>query len=316
MLQNLKDLFKQQSYSSVGICIQPNGLWVTHVDIIDNQLYLKNCEFLSSESTDKRKDLLKIWVKTHKLANHPCLCVLTPDIYHLIQVLAPQNVPEKEQINVLRWQVQDILRFPAKDAIIDTFKSPQKTNKEGPAKLNLVAIPPHTLTMVKDIITPSKLRLTSVDISELSLCNAIRQHENAKNCIALIHLFPDSGLILFIQEGELSLSVHTNTGLSNLQNNENSHNDLIFDTKRAIEHYDTNFSQNKLDRLFLNIDCDNGVLDNIFDLFYKSFDVTIELVDVEKIISGVLNTSTISTPIAPSALPTIGVAIHGQENPQ
>ena len=216
MLSSLKSLFERSSGSTVGLNIQTDGIWVTRTYTKGKRLHLDLCEFLPAKVPEDRRKILKKWVKSHRLAKTPCHCVLNLDDYQLLQVPLPLNVPVAEQINALRWQVQDVLRFPAVDAVLATFEQPEGEKNTGPEKINLVAVPPHAVDMVKDLAAPSKLELNGVNIAELALGQILEQHPDAREGVAMIHYFANSGLIIFMREKKLFFSAHTHTGANGL----------------------------------------------------------------------------------------------------
>lgn len=302
--------------SSVGLHLLPNGLWVAGIHRGKGTITLTFCAFLPGNTPEERLEALKRCVKEKKLAHLPTVCVLNPDVYQLIQMPVPQGVPVAERIPTLRWQVKDIIRFPAKEAILDTFPQPSGKLTEGPEKLNLVAIPPHVLEMVDHLIKPSRLSLTAVDIGELSLRNVAARHADAPQGLALLHLFEDSGSLLFIHGETLSFSSRSNIGRRALEAESHAMETLAFDVQRAVDHIHRFFSEQPLPRLFLSVSLNKTLADRLHQQLSQHLDLTVEPFPIDTLFRSTPNTDQTTESTAPSshaALPAIGAALRDIE---
>lgn len=153
-----------------GLCciyLLPDKIMVSHA-LSDNQKpSITFFETHDYKPETLRHTLDKI-IKKHSLDGMSCTWVLHSSDYQLF-LLDPPSVPEAEMSLALRWQVKELIHFPAEEAAIEYFPVPSLLDIKK--KIYVSVARKTRLQEMANMIRDAGLNLKYIDISELALRN-------------------------------------------------------------------------------------------------------------------------------------------------
>jgi MSHA biogenesis protein MshI len=120
------------------------------------------------EGADGRAALLR-WQREHHRHAEANVLVNTAD-YRVLPLEAPQ-VPPDELRAALRWQLKDLIDFPADEACIDCLRVPGATLGSNSHRLLAIAAMPEVVGGWMKQYREARLTLGAIDIPELALRN-------------------------------------------------------------------------------------------------------------------------------------------------
>lgn len=201
--------------SVVGVAFQPAGLWMAHVVQDRRGLQLLFCRYLEGASLREKEARLRKMVQDNELTGQSCVGVLSPDAYQLLQTKKPQGISPQEMNKVIRWQVRHLVRIPPQHALFETYPQPPR-REEGAPEINVVAVSAEIVRNMNEVIWQSGLKSKAVDINELALRNVTECMPDPLRVKALLHFFEEQGMVLFVGDGDVYLTIRLGVGLKHL----------------------------------------------------------------------------------------------------
>ena len=201
-------------------------------------------------------------VQRYQLQNSSCVAALARGTYSLIQIDKP-DVPEEEQRDAVRWQIKDLLDFPAEQAVIDLFDA---SGSGSQAMAFAVAAAEDKIRYVVDVMRGAGLTIKAIDIPELALRNILARTNENERGVALISLWNDSGLITIVRAGELCMARRINFGLQELvaageieavegveisQAQQDILDGLVLEIQRSLDYYESSVSRQSVAAVLL-----------------------------------------------------------------
>lgn len=250
-------LFKRKSSihkGVVGLTFFSDGLALVQLETsAEGDVSLRVAESVDCGRTNHAEVLAEL-VQRHQLQRAPCCAVLARGTYNLIQIDQP-DVPEAELRDAVRWQVKDLLDFPADHAVIDLFS----TLGAGGSPMNFaVAAAEENIRYVVDVMQQSHLDVKVIDIPELALRNVIDRSFESDRGVALLSLWRDNGLVTIVRNGELCMARRINLGVQELvaaadmdavdgveisQAQQNILDSVVLEIQRSLDYYESSVSR-------------------------------------------------------------------------
>lgn len=207
---------KKQHYVGVALCPDGLGIAVLSKDSSGRDLLvLEHAAHVNCDAQDYHTHL-KQMVADLDLASAACIAVMPRGSYSLIQTELPA-VPANELQDAVRWQIRDLLEFPAADAVIETIQFDDTAN--GRSLSFAIAAQRHKVQEVVDVVHDSAgLNLRAIDIPELSLRALLRAVEGSEQGLALLILWKTTGLVAITRGDELCMARKVDIGIDALLN--------------------------------------------------------------------------------------------------
>ena len=188
-----------------GIGFLAEGVCVTRVVREKGQRpQLELCEFTPCAEPERHKTLDEL-IKRHQLGGTPCVAVMEPGSYSLLQVEAP-DVDPTELKAAVRWRIKDLIDFHIDDAVIDVFDIPGQTQRGRVRMMYVVAARTSLIQQRVDLLNAVGVELNAIDITELVLRNVTALLPEDVAGVALLHLRSDGGLITLTRQSTLYLA--------------------------------------------------------------------------------------------------------------
>ena len=235
--------------------MKPNGVAFAHVSTTHSgEPQLSHCQFIPGSDFETRAVGLRSFVDTHGLAGSPVNYVLSPHLYHLLQVEPPQ-VPDEELNEALRWRVKDLINFDIEEAVLDSFPLPEESFRNRAAMVYVVVAKRSVIDEAEALVKAARLELRSVDIAELALCNLLPKDEQQSQGTALVMLQGSDGVLNLMREQTLYLTRNVKASPEQLQGGEllsnATFNHLVLEIQRSLDYYESGLAQPPATRLLL-----------------------------------------------------------------
>nr|WP_320049040.1 hypothetical protein [uncultured Desulfuromonas sp.] len=227
-----------------------------------NRLKLKIAESVACSESEKKEALCKL-VETHQLAQSRAVAVMERGSYNLIQI-DPPDVPEAEFREAVRWQIKDLLDFPAEKAVVDTFSSSGSQNQ---TLSFAVAASEERVWHVVNALREADLDIGAIDIPELALRSLVSLLPDDGRGLALLSLWRDNGLITITREGELCMARRINLGVQELvaaadpseevdgvdisEAQQNILDAVILEIQRSLDYYESSVSRQPVSTVYI-----------------------------------------------------------------
>jgi len=172
--------------------------------------------------------------------------------------IEPPNVPDTEVKEALRWQINDMLRFPAESASIDMLPIPADQSMAGRAKQAFAVAADNTLLAPRvAAFDAAKLALEAIDIPELAQRNISALFEEENRGLALLAFDDNGGLMTFTFAGELYASRHVNLPLAQFTDMTADTRAALFErivleAQRSLDNFDRQYGHITLKRLLVS----------------------------------------------------------------
>lgn len=219
----LASLFKKttsQSPMLLGIEMSPQGIALAEIDHSTAPPRLLQCHFLEVPKGIKAVDVLAGYVHQHTLQRHACSVVLHPSQYQLIFVDRPEEIPDEELAEALRWRIKDLIQIPVSEAIIDFVSLPDDAFR---GRMQMVYVAIAQQKFIQEMIETIKyagLDLHAIDIAEMALRNLALLLPTQERGFGIIHMENDGGMINLMERDALYLSRRGESGLLSLKKKE------------------------------------------------------------------------------------------------
>ncbi|MGH8700697.1 MAG: pilus assembly protein PilM [Burkholderiales bacterium] len=200
-----------------------------------------------------------------QLERYRCTTLLKSGTYQIIQVEAPNGLPE-EMKSAVRWRIKDMIDFPVDEATVDSVSIPGTEGVVGHAAQMLVvaARNPIIAAAVKPF-NDADIPLEIIDIPEFAQRNIARCLEPEGRGVALLSLDDRGGLLTFTCGGELYQHRRIEVTLANLRGAgpaeeesadvrlemEGPYERLAVELQRSIDHFDRQFPRVSVAKLIL-----------------------------------------------------------------
>ncbi len=142
-------------------------------------------------------------IKKHGLQGAACTWVLHRSYYQLL-LLDPPAVEKDEVSSALKWQIKELINFPAQNAYIEYFPIPSPLAVKE--KIYVAAAQSQALQEVADIISAAGLNLKYIDISELALRNINALYGDDQCYLGLLAFDQDQAEFMITHQGNLLVS--------------------------------------------------------------------------------------------------------------
>ncbi|WP_321530189.1 pilus assembly protein PilM [uncultured Desulfuromonas sp.] len=224
------------------------------------KLVFAECAYCSA---DQISEVLHKLVEKHGLSHSRTVAVMARGSYNLIQI-DPPDVPENEFREAVRWQIKDLLDFPADQAVVDTFSSKASENQ---TLSFAVAASQEQVWHVVHALRDAELDTGAIDIPELAQRSLVSLLPDDGRGLALLSLWKDSGLITIVRNGELCMARRINLGVQELvaaadpaneidgveisQAQQNILDAVILEIQRSLDYYESSVSRQPVSSVYI-----------------------------------------------------------------
>lgn len=217
---------------------------------------VRACDSFAREGTDL--DVLKRLKGGRRVGRGHCATLLWHGQYQLLQVDAPENLPEaaprEELREAMRWRIKEMVDFPIEQAGIDVVRIPPAGNRGR--QLWVVAASHDALRPRVRLFQDADAHLEVIDIPELAQRNLAGLFEEPNRGLALVafdNRERGGGRLTITYQGELFMTRHIDVGGPELAGPqaEALHERVLLDIQRSLDNFDRNYSAIPLTRLLV-----------------------------------------------------------------
>jgi MSHA biogenesis protein MshI len=181
--------------------------------------------------------------------------VLPAGSYELLLVDLP-NVPRAEVADAIRWQIRDLIKFPAEEAIIEIFDIPQQSNPGSKAMAYAVVARRSTLQQHFTSIHEAGLSPAAVDIPELCIRNIAALLPQDIDGVALLYVDNARGILTVTRQGLLYFFRDIDTGLNSIAAVEEGElaldddlSGILLEVQRSLDYYESHYDRRPVTEL-------------------------------------------------------------------
>ena len=189
----------------VGIVETQTGIAITYGVASGSQMIIKAQSYQAAEDLAAKQDALIKFVNNHQLQGVPCSYVLANDNYSLNLIEAPA-VAKEEMNQALRWVLKDIVNFPMEEAVVNTFPLPYVRARDSLKMIYAVVMRKNIIPQIENLIVPSGLVLTIVDIPELILKNILNRYPKEVKSCACVQITEKIGKLILCRDKQLCIT--------------------------------------------------------------------------------------------------------------
>jgi MSHA biogenesis protein MshI len=220
------------------------------------QPQVRACDSFAREGSDL--DVLKRLKHAKRVARNHCATLLWHGQYQLLQVDAPDNLPEdmpgEELRDAMRWRIKEMVEFPVDQAGIDVLPIPAQGSRTR--QLWVVAASHDALRPRVRLFQDAKAPLEAIDIPEMAQRNLSGLFEEPNRALALVafdNRDKGGGRLTITYQGELFMTRHIDVGGPELMGSDAGplHERVLLDIQRSLDNFDRNFSSIPLTRLLV-----------------------------------------------------------------
>lgn len=164
--------------------------------------YVNYIPFEETPSSELINYLLDKCVEENDLKGIPTNCILSRELYRLILVDIPENIPQSELREASKWMVKDLIDFPTENLASDVFLLPKFNQNENHAYVCVAK--KHMLKVRQQQIITSELYLQNMDIIDLAL-TALTSPFAQNQAHVIVSLSGSYSTLLMIMNGCLCL---------------------------------------------------------------------------------------------------------------
>ena len=214
---------------------------------------VRSCDSFAREGSDL--EVLKRLKNAKRLTSGHCTTLLWHGQYQLLQVDAPGNLPEEspqeELREALRWRVKEMVDFSIDQAGIDVMSIPAQGSRSQ--QFWVVAASHDVLRPRIQLFQDAKTSLAVIDIPELAQRNLSGLFEEENRGLALVAFEDKGGRLTITYRGELFMTRHIDVSAPELAgaNASTLHERVLLDIQRSLDNFDRNFSAIPLTRLLV-----------------------------------------------------------------
>ena len=164
--------------------------------------YLQYIPFEEAPTQELINFLLDQCVKEHQLKGVSTSCILSRELYRLILIDLPENVPKNELREATKWMIKDLIDFPMDNLASDVFALPKLSQNDN--KAYVCVAKKHMLKVRQQQIISSELALVEMSIIDLAL-TALTAQLPENQIHVLVSLLPSHSTLLLTMNNSLCL---------------------------------------------------------------------------------------------------------------
>ncbi|ADU64957.1 putative MSHA biogenesis protein MshI [Desulfurispirillum indicum S5] len=273
MLQSF--FFKKQadSQSLFATEFSPQGVSIAEIEQEPEASRLTHCAFL--ESPQKQQvQLLREHVQRHALQGRPCSVVLHPSQYQLLFLDRPEEIPDDELAEALRWRIKDLSQIPMAEAVLEVITLPADAFRGRMQMVYVVVAHRKTIEEKAEAIKYCGLHLQAIDIGEMALRNIGLLLPQRQQGFGIVRVEDEGGTINLMEKEALYLSRRIENGLLSLQPDQAEPREvdpnfaffqtvdspaeaLLLELQRSLDYYESQLGKGSIARLhFTPLDAD------------------------------------------------------------
>jgi MSHA biogenesis protein MshI len=203
---------------------------------------IEQCTFIKCQPIDRKAELAR-FVKKNQLKGCNTSLTLNPNEYQILLLDAP-NIPEKEYEKAAKWLIKDLISYPVAEIATATFPTFSATQQK---KLYVITTKIQTLKDNLSFLYDAELKPVAIDVTEMTLRNVLALYREEDDGYALLYYFEKKLQIMILKEG---LIYFIRTILADIDND--SHSQLIDETRRSFEYYQSQLRQSRPGKLLLS----------------------------------------------------------------
>ncbi len=223
------------------------------------------------------------------LARSPLTSVMSDSNYQLLHVEVP-NVPAEEVNSAVRWQIRDLLDFPADEAVVEVFDMPNQSTDGAKTIAYAVVTQRSNVQAQIDLCGGIGLALDTIDIPELCTRNIATLLPQDKEGVVFLHFTEERGILTVTRQGLLYLTRRIEKGRAAIRSASSDDfawtelvNTIALEIQRSLDFYESHFDRRLLTELVLAPGSEIGdlatSLNDQLSLNVSSFDLN-DLFDV------------------------------------
>ncbi len=200
---------------------------------------------------------LKQFVHQHHLQSTPTISILSSENYQLLQIELA-DLPAAERPEAARWQIRELLDFPAAEAVIDLFEVAPFGSTKKPLSYVVAA----REQLLRDLVLLNQdceLRQVAIDIPEFALRNVADLFTEDERGVALLLLLDQGGIMCLVRDGVLYLARSFNIGMDhllpyatgNLEALSEQLDQIILEIQRSFDYCESTFQLPMVSRLLV-----------------------------------------------------------------
>lgn len=175
-------------------------------------------------------------VEKYHLHGRPCQVILTPDLYQLLLMDAPE-VAENEMAKALRWQLKGLIDYPLNDIAIDAFIVPPHgaglRRKKVFCSITLQSSLINKITLFENCL----LNVTAISIAELALSRLVSLEPMSSQAPSIVISYDDEICQLHVYyNDDLYLLRTLSMSKTILHPNSPANQDMLLDIQRSIDY--------------------------------------------------------------------------------
>ncbi len=232
--------------------------------------------------------LLQRIVRERDLRNVPCTGLLRSGDYSLV-MLDSLALPASEIRGALRWQLRELIDFPAEESVIDVFDLPERDGRAA-RRMYAVAARRERVQQLVNLLNLADLDTCAIDIPEFALRNVAAMLPEDEGGVALISLDRQQGLMTVTRQEALYFARRVDCGTERLLNAsrgpdltpalESLLDGLIIEVQRSLDFYERNLNQSPVTAIvFTPVP---GVTRRLCEYMQAQLGVTVRWLDVGK----------------------------------
>ncbi len=232
---------------SLGVFCSPSGTALAVIEgVNDSCPRVSNCTILPQNTQ------IADYVSSHALQNSVCVDVLSSGDYSLIQIDL-QGVKDEEKREAARWQIRELIDYPAEEAVIDLLEVPLVSEKEI-SRTFVVTAPISALKARTAELTAADLHLEAIDIPELAIKVLLELYPDEPRGLCLLWIREQTGLVVVCRGDTFFFSRSLNVGMTHLQqesvatddgilseNNQSLLDGIVLEVQRSLDYCESNF---------------------------------------------------------------------------
>ena len=121
-------------------------------------------------------------VRNNNLKSIPTFCVLSRELYRLILIDIPDNIPKNELSEASKWIIKDLIDFPIDDLASDVFLLPKIEDQHSKGYVCIAK--KHMLKIRQQQIISAEMDLIDMTINDLTLTYLTKN--SMENCLTVI----------------------------------------------------------------------------------------------------------------------------------
>jgi MSHA biogenesis protein MshI len=308
----IKRLFRKMKRNGglIGLSRSEEGLALAHVvPQSGSKPHLAFCDFLAGEAADNRQ-LLSEGCRNRGVDSCPAVCVLEMGCYQLLQV-APPDVPANELREAIRWQIGDLIEYPAEEAVVDVFHIPRGNQRQQAKSAYVVAAHRNEVTERIGWMREARLKIRAIDIPELVLSTLLNHVPDTGRSVGFLYFSADIGTIVISSGQELCLARNLPFGTRSLTDEaghlESTVNAIALEIQRSFDFYERTFAQMPVGSLVVAPQQFDA--DELLTGLHTALGIDVTMLDLQQIVE----CSDSLLPQAGRCLLAIGAALRTEE---